>query len=98
MSLDLKQLLMVGLVEFGDEFKVEDIDSVKCQKCWNHFVKQQIVNDLCGLCNEVVASPGHKWIINNKQNFKVFCNYLEIDLKIIKTKYWLTMQYLLVFV
>lgn len=58
MSLDLKQLLMVGLVEFGDEFKVETFDSVKCQRCWNHFVKQQIVEDLCGLCNEVIASLG----------------------------------------
>ncbi|WP_029608951.1 isoleucine--tRNA ligase [Mycoplasma simbae] len=58
-SLDLKQLLMVGLVEFGDELKVETFESLKCQRCWNHFLPSQIQNDLCPLCNRVIASRGN---------------------------------------
>ncbi|MBU4689901.1 isoleucine--tRNA ligase [Mycoplasma zalophidermidis] len=55
-SLDLKQLLMVGIVEFGDEFKIETFDSAKCQRCWNHFLPAQIINDLCPLCVKVMSS------------------------------------------
>ncbi|QBF34900.1 isoleucine--tRNA ligase [Mycoplasmopsis phocirhinis] len=53
-SLDLKQLLMVGIVEFGEELKVETFDSFKCERCWNHFIPTQIFDGLCSLCNKVM--------------------------------------------
>ncbi|TQC51318.1 isoleucine--tRNA ligase [Mycoplasmopsis mucosicanis] len=55
-SLDLKQLLMVGIVEFGDDFKVETFESQKCQRCWNHFLPKQIVEGICPLCTRVMKS------------------------------------------
>ncbi|WP_406616903.1 isoleucine--tRNA ligase [Mycoplasmopsis adleri] len=55
MSLDLKQLLMVGSVEFGNETKVELFDSVKCLRCWNHFAPSQVKDNLCLLCNKIVT-------------------------------------------
>lgn len=53
-SLDLKQLLMVGMIEFGSENKVEVFNSVKCLRCWNHFIPSQIKDDICPLCHKVV--------------------------------------------
>ncbi|AIA29387.1 isoleucyl-tRNA synthetase [Mycoplasmopsis californica] len=55
-SLDLKQLLMVGIVAYGEEFKLETFESLKCQRCWNHFLPAQIIDDLCPLCTKVLKS------------------------------------------
>lgn len=55
-SLNLKMLLMVGKIEFSNENKVNKFDSLKCQRCWNHFEKKEIKNELCIRCNEVLES------------------------------------------
>ncbi|MGY5139294.1 isoleucine--tRNA ligase [Mycoplasmopsis gallinarum] len=55
-SLDLKQLLMVGLVEFSNETKIETFDSIKCNRCWNHYLPIQMVDDICQLCHSVIES------------------------------------------
>ncbi|MBZ4195491.1 isoleucine--tRNA ligase [Mycoplasma tauri] len=55
-SLDLKQLLMVGLIEFGNENKVDVFESQKCLRCWNHLVSSQIQNDLCPLCHKIISN------------------------------------------
>ncbi|UUD35543.1 isoleucine--tRNA ligase [Mycoplasmopsis caviae] len=52
--LDLRQLLMVGKVEFGAQMSVSIFKSLKCQRCWNHFMASQIKDDICPLCHEVV--------------------------------------------
>lgn len=53
-SLDLRQLLMVGKVEFGAQTSVSVFKSIKCQRCWNHFMPSQIKEELCPLCHKVV--------------------------------------------
>ena len=53
-SLDLKMLLMVGNVEFGNQNKVSTFESIKCQRCWNHFNKKEIKDDLCQRCFDIV--------------------------------------------
>ncbi|QZE12236.1 isoleucine--tRNA ligase [Mycoplasma sp. Ms02] len=56
-ELDLKTLLMVGDVEFGhEEEKLEVFDSVKCERCWNHFMAEQIHEGLCANCYSVIKS------------------------------------------
>ncbi|WP_036435433.1 isoleucine--tRNA ligase [Mycoplasmopsis columboralis] len=57
-ELDLKTLLQVGDVEFGDLLEVSKFDSLKCQRCWNHFYAQQMQNDLCHSCAEIVSEMG----------------------------------------
>ncbi|VEU77934.1 isoleucine--tRNA ligase [Mycoplasmopsis columbinasalis] len=53
-SLNLKQLLMVGLVEFGSKTSIEKFDSLKCARCWNHFTPSQIKDELCPLCHQIL--------------------------------------------
>lgn len=53
-GLDLKQLLMVGLIEFGPKTEVSVFKSKKCRRCWNHFLEGQIVNELCQMCKKIV--------------------------------------------
>lgn len=53
-SLDLKMLLMVGKIEFGNKFEVNVFDSIKCQRCWNHFDKNEIRYELCKRCFGIV--------------------------------------------
>ncbi|NQZ65676.1 MAG: isoleucine--tRNA ligase [Mycoplasmatales bacterium] len=54
-SLDLSKLLMVAKVKYGNENKVSKFESSKCQRCWNHFYKEEINNDLiCSRCEKVV--------------------------------------------
>ncbi|WP_027120320.1 isoleucine--tRNA ligase [Mycoplasmopsis lipofaciens] len=53
-SLDLRQLFMVGLIEFGSKTEVDVFDSVKCARCWNHFFASQIKDEVCPLCHKVV--------------------------------------------
>ncbi|VEU74460.1 Isoleucine--tRNA ligase [Mycoplasmopsis citelli] len=59
-NLDLKMLLQVGDIAFGDELKVEKFNSIKCQRCWNHFHLDQVKNDLCLCCDEIIESLGFK--------------------------------------
>ncbi|UVD81540.1 isoleucine--tRNA ligase [Mycoplasma iguanae] len=53
-SLDLKYLLMVGAVEFGQKTQVEKFISEKCQRCWNHFKIEDLKDLLCGRCQNVL--------------------------------------------
>ncbi|MFV8499998.1 isoleucine--tRNA ligase [Mycoplasma sp. VS424B] len=54
-SLDLRTLLMVGKVVSGSELKLETFDSVKCARCWNHFLEKEMHDDLCPLCFEIIS-------------------------------------------
>ncbi|TPR53688.1 isoleucine--tRNA ligase [Metamycoplasma neophronis] len=55
-SLPLTKLLMVAKVSFGNETKVEKLDSVKCLRCWNHFEKNNFDEklEICNRCKEVI--------------------------------------------
>ncbi|MEA4191292.1 MULTISPECIES: isoleucine--tRNA ligase [unclassified Mycoplasma] len=55
-SLDLKTLLMVGKVSFesNNELEIATFDSEKCQRCWNHFEKSEMIDNLCNTCYEIV--------------------------------------------
>lgn len=53
-SLDLKNLLMVGKVHFANKDKVQAFESTKCLRCWNHFIKKEIKNEVCLRCYEVI--------------------------------------------
>ncbi|VEU75801.1 Isoleucine--tRNA ligase [Mycoplasmopsis maculosa] len=53
-ELDLKQLLMVGLIEFSNENIVSTFESVKCLRCWNHYIPNQIKDDVCQMCYKVI--------------------------------------------
>lgn len=54
-SLNLKELLMVGKVEFGNKTSVELFqDSIKCQRCWNHFEQNEMIDDICFRCSNVI--------------------------------------------
>lgn len=53
-SLDLKQLLMVGKIEFGNEDKLFVFDSIKCLRCWNHYEYNFIKNELCDNCSKII--------------------------------------------
>ncbi|MFV8473036.1 isoleucine--tRNA ligase [Mycoplasma sp. 31_09] len=54
-SLDLRTLLMVGKVVYGSELKLETFNSVKCARCWNHFSPEEMHDDLCPLCFEIIS-------------------------------------------
>ena len=54
-SLNLKELLMVGKVEFGNKTSVELFqNSIKCQRCWNHFEQNEMIDDICFRCSNVI--------------------------------------------
>ena len=54
-SLNLKELLMVGKVEFGNKTSVELFqNSIKCQRCWNHFEQNEMIDDICFRCFNVI--------------------------------------------
>ncbi len=53
-SLDLKSLLMIGDYEFSNTNKVEKFDSVKCQRCWNHFKESEVKEQLCSRCYKII--------------------------------------------
>lgn len=53
-SLDLKRLLMVGKISFGSKLEVSSFDSIKCQRCWNHFEATKINGELCLSCSQIV--------------------------------------------
>jgi len=59
----LKQLWIVSSVELTDEklkeysvslVKVEKISGVKCERCWNYFDEDKMVNDVCERCHLVL--------------------------------------------
>ncbi|VEU77030.1 isoleucine--tRNA ligase [Mycoplasmopsis columbina] len=54
-SLNLKQLLMVGIIEFGSNTEILTFESEKCQRCWNHFLPSQIKDELCPLCYGIIS-------------------------------------------
>ncbi|MGL4183799.1 MAG: isoleucine--tRNA ligase [Metamycoplasmataceae bacterium] len=55
-TLNLKDLLMIIDIKDDSSISVEKIDSSKCIRCWNHFRKEDIKNDLCLRCENVVLS------------------------------------------
>ncbi len=56
-SLNLKELLMVGKVEFANKTFVELFqNSIKCQRCWNHFEEKEIIDDICSRCFNVIKN------------------------------------------
>lgn len=56
-NLNLKMLLMVGKVSISNETKVSKFDSKKCERCWNHFEREEMYNDeICVRCYEVISS------------------------------------------
>ena len=34
--------------------KVEPFDGVRCQRCWNYFMEDEMINDVCKRCHDVV--------------------------------------------
>ncbi len=55
----LKQLLIVSKVELNKgkyDIKVESFDGIKCERCWNLFDKDEMVNDICYRCHEVIKN------------------------------------------
>lgn len=56
-NLNLKMLLMVGKVSISNETKVSKFDSKKCERCWNHFEREEMYNDeICVRCYDVISS------------------------------------------
>ena len=53
-TLDLKKLLMIGDFREGDMMSVSTFESLKCQRCWNHFDARLLKNDLCQRCENVL--------------------------------------------
>ena len=55
----LKQLLIVSKVELNKgkyDIKVESFTGIKCERCWNLFDKDEMVNDICHRCHEVIKN------------------------------------------
>lgn len=53
----LTKLLMVGKITFEDVNEIRPFTSVKCSRCWNHFEKPQVNDDLlCSRCQSVLKS------------------------------------------
>lgn len=58
-NLNLKMLLMVGKVSISNETQVSKFDSKKCERCWNHFEREEMYNDeICVRCYDVISSLG----------------------------------------
>ncbi|QDY87285.1 isoleucine--tRNA ligase [Mycoplasma anserisalpingitidis] len=56
-NLNLKMLLMVGKVSISNETKVSKFYSKKCERCWNHFEREEMYNDeICVRCYDVISS------------------------------------------
>ena len=58
----LKKILNVATITINDfvekdkeyEVKVEKTTKIKCQRCWNYFIEDEIVDDLCPRCREMM--------------------------------------------
>ena len=54
-SLDLKTLLIIGDIKKTNlKTYVETFNSIKCMRCWNHFNKEDIIDDICKNCNNII--------------------------------------------
>jgi len=59
----LKQLLIVSKIEVTTDslqaynkigVKVEKFDGTRCERCWNYFEHEEIKEDLCPRCYQVL--------------------------------------------
>ncbi|MGL5617950.1 MAG: isoleucine--tRNA ligase [Metamycoplasmataceae bacterium] len=55
-ELDMKKLLMIGEFKQGKSLKVDTFDSLKCQRCWNHFTPSVLKDDLCPRCFQILLT------------------------------------------
>lgn len=53
-NLDFKKLLMIGEFNEGDILNVSSFNSLKCQRCWNHFNAKELKEDVCKRCEKVL--------------------------------------------
>ncbi|MGL6125424.1 MAG: isoleucine--tRNA ligase [Metamycoplasmataceae bacterium] len=53
-TLDFQKLLMIGEFVEGKSIKIEPFESLKCQRCWNHFSPSSLKNDLCPRCANIL--------------------------------------------
>ena len=54
-ELEYAKYLMVAKVIFDKEWKVEGFDSLKCQRCWNHFYSNELTKEnICQRCDKVI--------------------------------------------
>ena len=54
-SLNLKTLLIIGDFEkTNKDTYVTTFNSIKCMRCWNHFIEKDMINDICKTCNDVI--------------------------------------------
>ncbi|MDK2819520.1 MAG: isoleucine--tRNA ligase [Mycoplasmataceae bacterium] len=53
-NLDFRKLLMIGQFKEGESLLVSAFDSIKCQRCWNHFSIKDMKNELCDRCHYVL--------------------------------------------
>ena len=61
----LKQLFIVSDVILTDEeltkyevssVKIEKFDGIKCERCWNYFEENEMVQNICKRCHDVISS------------------------------------------
>lgn len=55
-TLDFKKLLMIGEFNEGESITVTTFESLKCQRCWNHFPINSLKNDLCKRCEDILET------------------------------------------
>ncbi|MGL5205618.1 MAG: isoleucine--tRNA ligase [Metamycoplasmataceae bacterium] len=55
-NLDITKLLMIGEFKQGKTLKVGTFDSLKCQRCWNHFAPSILKDDLCPRCFHILQT------------------------------------------
>ncbi|MGL5204712.1 MAG: class I tRNA ligase family protein, partial [Metamycoplasmataceae bacterium] len=55
-GLDFKKLLMIGEFKQSKTLKVETFESLKCQRCWNHFSPKILKDDLCPRCLKILQT------------------------------------------
>ncbi len=53
-KLNFEKLLMVGKFEEGKSLNISSFNSIKCQRCWNHFSINKNKYDLCQRCEKVL--------------------------------------------
>lgn len=60
---ELKQLLIVSEVILSTsdlkqyeycKVKIEKFDGIRCERCWNYFDKEEIIDDICPRCHNVI--------------------------------------------
>ncbi|WP_027121449.1 isoleucine--tRNA ligase [Mycoplasma leonicaptivi] len=53
-EIDFKTFLMVGKIQDSSEFKIEKFDSIKCERCWNHFEETEMKENICEGCYGII--------------------------------------------